>query len=219
MSSRLFASVVHRLASACARENAMANSCKKASFLPSFAFIARVVRLIGPRGTRIYAMSRSSWWRQHANEPVVYRTGEWVNKQRGEVGVRCSSCARETRSRSITNVANGRGVRYFRHGRSTWCHIFRTCRTDSPNTRPTTGGSLNGGALARLSPFLFFSPDFLSSFYRAVDGDECHCALRENVSTMYEVFRDAMGNRLYASLSSYRSLFSKRARWSASRKI
>lgn len=119
-----------------------------------------------------------------------------------------------------------RGVRYFRHGRSTWCHIFRTCRADSPNTRPTTGGSLNGG-LARSSPFslslsvllLCFSPLIFFSFFHAVDGDECHCALRENVSTMYEVFRDVTGNRLYASLPSYHSLFSKRARWSASRKI
>jgi len=113
--------------------------------------------------------------------------------------------ARETtkRSRSITNVANGRGVRYFRHDRSTWCHIFRTCRTDSPNTRPTTGGSLNGGlarARAHSSPFLpvpfsvclslAFLPWFFSSLFHAVDGDECHCALRENVSTMYEVFRE-----------------------------
>jgi hypothetical protein len=46
-----------------------------------------------------------------------------------------------------------------------------------------------------------------------VDGDECHHALRENVSAMYEVFRDAVGNkRLYASLYAALSPFPQSAR-------
>lgn len=105
-----------------------------------------------------------------------------------------------------------RSVRYFRHGRSTWRHIFRTCRHRvTPNTRPTTGGSLNDN-LARVCVSLSPFSHFFFSFLCAADGDECHRALRENVSTMYEVFRDAIGNRLYTSLrASFRALLRVRA--------
>lgn len=86
--------------------------------------------------------SRSSWRRQHANKAVVHqrRTGERVNKQSKETERRFRQegepillhhASTMDRNTSLPNGANGRGVQYFRHGRGTWRHIFRTCRTES----------------------------------------------------------------------------------------
>lgn len=138
--------------------------------VPSFAFIAHVVHSTESRRTVSRAVSRSSRRRQHANKAVVHqrRTDERVKRagrRRGDSARKKNRFCCIMRERWIVMPRSrmARSVRYFRHGRSTWRHIFRTCRHRvTPNTRSTTGGSLNDN-LARvcvsLSPFShFFSP-------------------------------------------------------------